>query len=138
MEERFYYCDSCGNLAFMAIASGVAPYCCGKEMTLLKPNTSDGASEKHVPVVECIDRHNIKVRIGSEPHPMTKEHYIRFVCLETTCGGVIRYLDNNQEPEVCFCFKGKPLAVYAFCNIHGLWKADICCEKKECESTCEK
>lgn len=108
-----------------AIASGVAPYCCGEEMTLLKPNTSDGNKEKHVPVVTYTSNHTLKVCIGSEPHPMTTLHNIRFVCLETSVGGVIRYLNDDDPPEVCFRFNGKPIAVYAYCNIHGLWKADV-------------
>lgn len=125
MEERFYYCKSCGNLAFMAVASGVNPKCCGSDMQKLKANTSDGSMEKHVPEVDVVDKHNIKVRVGSAPHPMQDDHYIRFVCLETSMGGIIRYLEPGCEPEVCFCFKGKPKAVYAYCNIHGLWKKEM-------------
>lgn len=125
MEERFYFCDSCGNFMIAAIASGVIPHCCGDEMTLLKANTTDGAKEKHVPVVEYTSDHSIKVKIGSEPHPMTPAHSIRFICLETTVGGVIRYLNEDQAPEVCIRFNGKPIAVYAYCNLHGLWRVDV-------------
>lgn len=125
MEERFYYCDSCGNLLIAAIASGVVPYCCGSEMTLLKPNTTDGNKDKHVPVVSSISCNSLVVKIGSEPHPMTREHNIRFVCLQTSVGFIIRYLDESDPPEVKFRFDGKPIAVYAYCNLHGLWRADI-------------
>lgn len=125
MEERFYFCKSCGNLAFMAIVSGVTPYCCGIEMEKLKENTSDGSHEKHVPVIEEKKCHSLKVRVGTSPHPMSKEHGIRFICLETTLGGIIHYLSDNDLPETSFMFEGKPKAVYAYCNIHGLWKVDV-------------
>lgn len=125
MEERFFFCNSCGNMMFAAIASGVIPYCCGEEMTLLKPNTTDGNKEKHVPVVTFVSDHKVKVNVGSEPHPMTPKHNIRFICLETDLGCVIRYLSEDDPPEACICFNGKPKAVYAYCNIHGLWRADV-------------
>lgn len=132
MEERFYFCNSCGNLMIAAIASGVIPYCCGEEMTLLHPNTTDGNKEKHVPVVTFTSNHSMKVCIGSEPHPMTAQHNIRFVCLETNIGGVVRYLKEDDPPEVCIRFDGKPIAVYAYCNIHGLWRVDV--PEQECST----
>lgn len=125
MEERFLYCPRCGNLAFLAIASGIIPHCCGAQMLKLTPNTTDGSTEKHLPVVQVIGNKTLKVRIGSEPHPMSPEHNIRFVCLETDIGGVIRYLCPEQEPEVTIRYKGTPIAVYAYCNLHGLWRTDI-------------
>lgn len=125
MEERFYFCETCGNLLVAAIASGVIPYCCGDEMTLLQPNVTDGKLEKHVPVVNMTSDHSMTVNIGSEPHPMTPEHNIRFVCLETTTEFIIHYLSEEDVPEVCICFSGKPVAVFAYCNLHGLWRTDV-------------
>lgn len=125
MEEKFFLCETCGNLMIAAIASGVVPYCCGDEMTQLKVNTVDGSKEKHLPVVAYVSKHCMKVSIGAEPHPMTPKHNIRFVCLETTTGFIVRYLDEADRPEVHVCFTGKPIAVYAYCNIHGLWRADV-------------
>lgn len=118
-----------------AIASGVIPHCCGDEMTLLKANTTDGAKEKHVPVVKYTSNHSIKVSIGSEPHPMTAQHSIRLICLETSIGGVIRYLKEGETPEVCIHFDGKPIAVYAYCNLHGLWRVDVPDREPEACST---
>lgn len=132
MEERFYYCNSCGNLMFAAIASGVIPHCCGEEMTLLKPNTTDGNHDKHVPVVTFPSAHTAKIKIGTEPHPMTQQHSIRFVCVETTVGCVMRYLNADDPPEACLRFSGKPLAVYAYCNLHGLWRTDVRSIYTEC------
>lgn len=139
MEERFYFCESCGNLMFAAIASGVIPYCCGEEMKLLNPNTMDGNKEKHLPVIECTSDHTLCVKVGSEPHPMTHEHNIRFIYVETNVEGIVRYLNEDDLPEVCVRFTGKPIAVYAYCNIHGLWRADIPekeekCNKERCNS----
>lgn len=133
MEERFYYCETCGNLMIAAIASGIIPHCCGNKMTLLTSNTSDGNKEKHVPVVTMTSSHTMTVAIGSEPHPMTPEHNIRFVCLVTDHGGIIHYLNDDAPPEISICFYGKPKAVYAYCNIHGLWRVDIpdWCTKRE-------
>lgn len=125
MEERFYYCGTCGNLLFAAIASGVTPHCCGEEMTLLKANQEEGNGEKHLPVVERLDGCTLKVTIGSKLHPMTQEHGIRFVCVETSKGVIIRYLENGDEPCAIIRCQGKPLAVYAYCNIHGLWRKDL-------------
>lgn len=137
MEERFYLCNTCGNLLIAAVASGVAPYCCSKEMTLLKPNTTDGNEEKHVPVASFQSDNTIRIKVGSKPHPMTAEHNIRFVCLETSNEIIVRYLKCDEPPEACICFNGKPKAVYAYCNIHGLWRAEIpdqnaSCSKKGC------
>lgn len=136
METKFYFCPICGNVVFMAVDSGMVPSCCGEEMILLEANTSDGAREKHVPVVEMLDEHKLRVQVGSELHPMTAQHHIVFICLMTTKGGIIRYL-NEHKPDVKFCYRGKPLAVFAYCNLHGLWRFDIP-EEMQCSKEAEK
>lgn len=125
MEERFYFCNTCGNLMIAAIASGVIPHCCGRQMTLLEANTMDGDKEKHVPVVSFVSDNKIKVTVGSTPHPMSSQHNIRLICLETSVGVILHYLNEDDPPEVIISFEGKPMAVYAYCNIHGLWRTDI-------------
>ena len=122
-----------------AVNSGVKVVCCGKEMMELIPGTSDGAMEKHVPVIERVDERNIKVKIGSQAHPMTTEHHIVFIYLETEHGGQIRYLDPNGPAEAIFCIcKDKPVAVYEYCNLHGLWKKDISqADLDDCGTSCE-
>lgn len=122
MEERFYFCNTCGNLLFAAIASGVTPYCCGDEMTLLHANEVEGGAEKHLPVVEKVDNNLYRISVGSTLHPMSKEHGIRFIALETQDCFVIRYLDENEPPDVKIYCTGIPKVVYAYCNIHGLWQ----------------
>lgn len=125
MDERFFECQTCGNVAVMAVSSGVIPYCCGDEMMPLRANTTDGNVEKHVPSVEIISDHRMIVKVGSMPHPMTEQHHIKFICLETDDGYLLKYLEINTPAEVYLRYSGKPLAVYAYCNIHGLWKVDL-------------
>lgn len=70
----------------------------------------------------------MQICVGSEPHPMTPEHNIRFVCLKTTVECIVRYLDVNEPPVVSIRFDGQPISVYAYCNIHGLWRTDVSSE----------
>ena len=126
MATKFFLCTTCGNVVVKAIDSGVDVVCCGQEMKELIPGTMDASLEKHLPVVERIDDCTIKVKVGSMPHPMSKEHHIVFIYLETEHGGQIQYLDPEGPAEAFFCgCKDKPVAVYEFCNIHGLWKTEI-------------
>ena len=126
MATKFFLCTTCGNVVVKVVNSGVNVVCCGKEMVELMPGTSDGAMEKHVPVIERVDERNIKVKVGSQAHPMALEHHIVFIYLETEHGGQIRYLDPDGPAEATFCIcKDKPVAVYAYCNIHGLWMNKI-------------
>lgn len=126
MATKFFLCSTCGNVVVKAIDSGVGIVCCGNQMKELLPGTTDGSMEKHVPVVEHVDDRTVRVKVGSAPHPMIREHHIVFIYLETEHGGQIQYLDPEGPAEAVFCgCKDKPVAVYAYCNIHGLWKADV-------------
>lgn len=126
MATKFFLCTACGNVVVKFVDSGVTPFCCGKAMVELVSGTSDGAVEKHLPVVEKMGDHTIKVKVGSKPHPMMDEHHIAFIYLETPAGGQIKYLKPGEPAEAVFCnICEKPVAVYAYCNIHGLWKADL-------------
>ena len=137
MATKFFLCTTCGNVVVKAIDSGVDVVCCGKQMKELIPGTDDASMEKHVPVVERIDDCTIRVKVGSMPHPMTKEHHIVFIYLETEHGGQIQYLDPEGQAEACFCgCKDRPVAVYEFCNIHGLWKTDIQCRTADSGKGC--
>ena len=125
MEEKFYFCKKCGNLAVMITASGVTPKCCGDDMECLVAHTGNEGIEKHLTVVEKISDNEVIVRVGSNPHPMVEAHYIEFICLQTSTGFVISRLKPEEKPEVRMCFTGTPIAVYAYCNIHGLWRTDL-------------
>lgn len=100
--------------------------CCGETMTLMTANTSEGAAEKHLPVVER-EGSQLTVRVGNIFHPMTEEHSIGWVYLQTEKGGQRVNLEPDQEPVVRFVIASgdTPTAVYAYCNLHGFWKTDI-------------
>ena len=100
--------------------------CNGAPMKLLTANTTDAAQEKHVPVVE-IEGNKISVKVGSVAHPMTDAHLIEWIYLQTKKGGQHRYLTSADKPEATFFIAegDTPLAVYEYCNLHGLWKAEI-------------
>ena len=124
-ENRFYICEHCGNLIGMIHNSGVPVMCCGQKMTKLIPGTVDASREKHLPVV-AVDGNAVTVTVGSEAHPMVSEHSILWVYLQTDKGGHRMKLSPGGEPVAKFTLCGeKPIAVYAFCNLHGLWKTDI-------------
>lgn len=123
MKTIFYVCPICGNVIVKLADSGVVPSCCGSPMHQLTPNVTDVGEEKHVPVVGRIDDWTICAEIGSIPHPMTEEHYIHFIYLETEHGAQLRYLKPGDNAAACFCCKNdKPVAIYEYCNKHGLWK----------------
>lgn len=124
MEMKFYICEHCGNQIAFVKNTGVPVMCCGQKMTELVPNTTDAAQEKHVPVVTQ-DGNTVTVRVGSAEHPMLEEHYIEWIALQTTSGNQRKALKPGSAPEACFslCEGDQVEAVYAYCNLHGLWKA---------------
>jgi len=86
----------------------------------------EASAEKHIPVA-TVEGNTVKVAIGSVAHPMVEEHYITWVYLQTTTGGQRKNLVPGTAPEATFALTDdeKPVAVYEYCNLHGLWKADI-------------
>ncbi|MCL1987307.1 MAG: desulfoferrodoxin [Firmicutes bacterium] len=123
--HKFAICKHCGAVVAFALDKNVPLTCCGEAMTVLEPNTVDAAQEKHLPVVN-VSGANVKVSVGSVAHPMTEEHNITFVYLETEHGGQLKYLKPNDEPTLNFTLvDDKPIAAYAYCNLHGLWKTNI-------------
>ena len=124
-EIKFFICKHCGNIVTLVQDSGAPISCCGEHMTLLAPNTVDASGEKHVPAV-TVDGNKVAVVIGSVEHPMVEEHYIQWICLETDKGFQIKYLEPNTKPAADFeVVDEKPVAVYEYCNLHGLWKTDL-------------
>ena len=122
---KFYICEKCGNLVGMINASGVPMMCCGQKMTALEPGTVEASHEKHIPVV-AVNGNEITVSVGSVTHPMAEEHSILWIYLETDKGGQRKALNPGEAPVAVFSLKDeKPLAAYAYCNLHGLWKAEI-------------
>jgi len=122
---RFFICELCGNLIGLIDDKGVPMVCCGEKMTELVPNTVEAAVEKHLPAV-TIAHDSIHVEVGSTHHPMLEEHHIAFVYLSTQRGGQRKSLKAGEAPALTFRFvDDAPTAVYAYCNLHGLWKTEI-------------
>ena len=124
MATKFYKCRHCGNVIEKIVDSKVPVVCCGEKMEELVPNTVEASVEKHLPVVTRIDDCTIKVEVGSAAHPMLPEHHIAFIYVETENGGIRVNLSDKPEAVICTC-SSKPIAVYEYCNLHGLWKTTL-------------
>ncbi|MEG2775335.1 MAG: desulfoferrodoxin family protein [Acetivibrio sp.] len=123
--QKFFKCEHCGNLVGLINNAGVPMICCGEPMKELIPNTVDAAQEKHLPVV-TVDGDMVTVKVGSVPHPMTEEHHIEFIYLQTEQGGQRRCLQTGTEASAVFNLAGDTLLeVFAYCNLHGLWKVAV-------------
>ena len=120
---EIYKCDVCGNMVEVIHAGGGQLVCCGEPMTLLKENTTDAATEKHVPVIEKIDG-GYKVKVGSVAHPMEEKHYIEWIELLVGGESYRHFLEPGQEPEAIFHIEAENVSVREYCNIHGLWKGE--------------
>ena len=123
MEMRFYQCETCGQMVAIVKKKGCPIMCCGNPMKEIIPGTTDASVEKHVPVWE-VKNGKVFVTVGSVEHPMIPEHYIEWVSLQTKQGNQRKALQPGEEPKVCFsiCDGDEVEAVYAYCNLHSLWK----------------
>lgn len=122
---EFYICERCGNIISKIKSSGVPVVCCGQNMTKLEAGTSDGAVEKHVPVI-VKDGNKIAITVGSVEHPMSEAHLIEWIAVETTKGAQRKMLTATDEPKAEFLMAtGEEFVrAYAYCNLHGLWMAE--------------
>ena len=120
---KYYICEHCGNIIEYVKQTAVPVMCCGQKMTELVPGTSDGAHEKHVPVV-TVDGDKVVVEVGAVEHPMVEAHYIQWIAIETTKGSQRVKLEYTDKPRAEFKLAdGEELVVaYEYCNLHGLWK----------------
>ena len=123
MEMKFYKCARCGQIISIVKKTGVPVMCCGQAMQEIVPGTTDASQEKHVPVFE-VKENKVTVTIGAVEHPMTEEHYIEWIAVQTRLGNQRKSLKPNDKPEATFKLVDgdEVLAVYAYCNLHGLWK----------------
>ena len=121
---KFYKCPVCGKIIAIVEERGVPTICCGKPMEELVANTQDGAREKHLPVFVVQDR-KVSVTVGEVEHPMLDAHYIQWIAIETNLGNQRKVLKPGQKPYAEFALlEGEELvAVYEYCNLHGLYKA---------------
>lgn len=124
-DAKFYICPHCGNLVEMVHDSGVKPFCCGQKMNELLPNTVEASGEKHIPAV-AVKAGAVEVNVGSVDHPMVEEHFIEWIHLVTDRGSQRRELNPGEAPNVTFLLGDeRAVAVYAYCNLHGLWKTNL-------------
>ncbi|MDO5328887.1 MAG: desulfoferrodoxin family protein [Coriobacteriia bacterium] len=121
---KFFKCAKCGQIVAMVKETGVPIICCGQPMDEIVANTVDAAVEKHVPVYR-VEGNKVVVNIGEADHPMLDEHYIEWVAIQTKLGGQRKTLAPGDKPNCCFrlCDNDELVAVYCYCNLHGLWKA---------------
>ncbi|MBE5861116.1 MAG: desulfoferrodoxin Dfx [Butyrivibrio sp.] len=123
---KFYKCEKCGSFVIKINDAACNPVCCGAPMTELVPGATDGAHEKHVPVV-TVDGNKITVQVGEVEHPMMDAHYIQYIWLETDKGFMQKDLKPGDKPVAEFVLADgeKAKAAYEFCNLHGLWVKEI-------------
>lgn len=124
MEQKFYNCSHCGKIIAVVKDSKVPVMCCGQKMDEIIPGSVDAATEKHVPVY-TVENNIVTVKVGDVEHPMLPEHSIEWVSLQTKQGNQRKALKPGDKPQICFalCEGDEVEAVYAYCNLHGLWKA---------------
>jgi len=124
MEQKFYICEICGNITAMITNSGVPVVCCGRKMTKMVPAADEAGNEKHSPVWRLEDG-KVRITVGAAAHPMTPEHSIAWIAVSTRQGFQYRQLNVSEPPAACFAVdeEDEVTAVYAYCNLHGLWKA---------------
>lgn len=121
---KFYQCKHCGNIIAHVYDAGVRVHCCGEKMQEIIPGSVDAAQEKHVPVYK-VENNVLTVTVGSVAHPMTEEHLINWVAVETKMGNqrVERKAGDAPVFEFALLPGDEVVGVYAYCNLHGLWKA---------------
>lgn len=126
MDLKFYKCSKCGQVVAVICKTGMPMTCCDEEMQELIPCSVDASVEKHVPYVE-IKGFLAEVRIGEEEHPMLPEHHIEWIALQTKKGCQLVELNPNEAPKAKFeLIPGDYVeAVYAYCNLHSLWRAEV-------------
>ena len=124
MKQKFLRCAIYGQIIAMVKETGVPVVCCGAPMKEIIAGEVEASYEKHIPEYR-IENNTVKVNIGSVEHPMLPEHYIEWVSLQTKSGNQRKALNMGDKPYVEFLIaEGDEVeAVYAYCNLHGLWKA---------------
>ena len=125
-KNEIYKCEKSGLMVEVLQDAEGTPMCCGEPMKLMKENTSDGAKEKHVPVIEPIEG-GYRVTVGSVEHPMLPEHYIQWIELLTPTDVLRHELKPGEKPEAIFLTnaEAKDVTAREYCNLHGLWKGVI-------------
>lgn len=120
--QKFYICTHCKQIVVKVKDKNIPIVCCGEKMVELIPNTVEASAEKHIPVVD-IQNNKVEVTVGSVLHPMVEEHYIEWILLSTNKKNQRQVLKPGDSPKATFYIgeDEKVTAVYAYCNLHGLW-----------------
>ena len=123
---KFVKCEGCGKIVGIVKDSKCPTKCCGEPMAELIPNSTEASAEKHIPAV-AVEENLVKVCVGEVTHPMLEEHFIEWIALETKEGAQRKTLAPGGAPEITFALTDgdEAVAVYAYCNLHGLWKKEI-------------
>ena len=119
---QVYRCPICGNMVEVVHASGGTLVCCGQPMEVQTENTTEAATEKHIPVIEEAGS-GIRVVVGSVAHPMGDDHYIEWIEVAVDGKSYRQFLNTNDAPEAFFPISGANISARAYCNLHGLWKS---------------
>jgi superoxide reductase len=120
--KQIYKCEVCGNIIEVLHSADGELVCCGEPMKLFEENTVDAAKEKHVPMVESISD-GVRVKVGSDPHPMEESHYIEWIEIVQGEKYCRQFLKPGQKPEAVFNAPGSGTYAREYCNKHGLWKS---------------
>ena len=119
---EIYKCELCGSIIEVMQGGGGTLVCCEQPMKLMAEGTTDGAKEKHIPVIEKIDG-GYKVTVGSVPHPMEPAHYIQWIELLADGVSYTRFLKPGDAPTAEFKITADKVTAREYCNLHGHWKA---------------
>jgi superoxide reductase len=121
-QKQIFKCDVCGNIIEVLHGGEGDLVCCGQNMTLFDEKAADEGKEKHVPVIEVVDS-GMKVKVGSNPHPMEEKHFIEWIELIDSDKTYRHYLKPGQSPETIFETRNKGVTAREYCSVHGLWKS---------------
>lgn len=115
LKGKLYVCPVCGNAIWTTGEAAVS--CCGILLPPLEAEPPDNAHEMKVEISE--DEYFVSVR-----HPMTKEHYLSFLCAASDKG--VQFLKLYPEGGAEGRFKiNRVKTLYAYCNCHGLFRLDV-------------
>lgn len=118
-----YKCGVCGNMVEVLHPGAGTLVCCNQDMALLGENSTDAATEKHVPVIERTAE-GIKVSVGSTLHPMQEDHYIEWIELLADGVAYRKFLKPGDQPVAVFQIEAATVTAREYCNLHGAWKAE--------------
>ena len=120
--NQVYKCNVCGNMVEIIHTGAGELVCCNQLMQLMTENTTDAATEKHVPLIEKTDN-GVKVKVGEVPHPMDEDHYIEWIEILANGQSYKKFLKPGDLPEAEFNIKSETITAREYCNLHGLWKS---------------